>query len=531
MTRTHHRKPAHHRKPGPLGAALVAPFLALAAACSPPPSSAADDSGTTGSTPAAVTPGDPGDPGAVRPGDPRPDPLQPDPLQPGLRQPGATGRAAPGRTPPAPRAVGPASHMVAGLGDPNRLDGSFEEEPQRAGPAPATPATVGTPAAPQASEQPKSKAPIYGGEKDPNARLSVNFGDDKHDFGRARQGEILEHTFELESTGEGPVRIRQASPTCGCVVGGLEVEDAEGEYAPYKMGAPVEPGKKVRLTAKLNTTSKRNKTTVRINVYTNDPIGLTQLTLSAQIEPFIQATPAFVNLGDIKEGAVKTQVIDIRTARGEKVKLEDDPRNKIQVPPGMEVALEPVQADEQGRSDHWRATISVGEGAKEGPLGYQLRLVTDVQMPDAAEKIEKGLPSFYTVTAAVNGRVLGVLSFTPQFLSMGLVRPGQRVPRHVKVISHDPQFDLSNVTVEVQGEKGQELAWAEYFTYSVKPAQGLNNAVDITLQLEGLPDGADGSFRGVMVIHTGHERKPDLNVRFSGVCRSGVTRPISTGGR
>jgi hypothetical protein len=50
----------------------------------------------------------------------------------------------------------------------------------------------------------------------------------------------------------------------------------------------------------------------------------------------------------------------------------------------------------------------------------------------------------------------------------------------------------------------------------------LSNAIDVQLVLEGLPDGSDGSFRGVMVILTGHPTKPELAVRFSGVCRAGV---------
>ena len=37
-----------------------------------------------------------------------------------------------------------------------------------------------------------------------------------------------------------------------------------------------------------------------------------------------------------------------------------------------------------------------------------------------------------------------------------------------------------------------------------------------------VPEGADGSFRGKMIIKTGHPAKPSMEVRFSGVCRAGV---------
>lgn len=373
------------------------------------------------------------------------------------------------------------------------------------------------------------QTPIAGAEKDPDARLSIEFGAEKHDFGAARQGDLLNHTFKLKSTGENPVRIRQTSPTCGCTVSKVSVDDGLGNFGPYKMGDEIPSGREVQIEAALDTTHKTNKTQVRINVYTNDPIGLTQLALTSNIEPFIKATPPFVNMGDIKEGEEKVQVIDIRTSRGEPVMLSEDTSNPIKLPPGMTVDLSPVGPYGDGRSSHWQATVTVGEGANEGPIGYQIRLNSDIEMPEEKAHTPEGPgpvivggAKFYKVSASVNGRVLGALSFTPQFLSMGLVRPGQVVKRNVKVISHDPSFDLSTATVEVRPEAGQELAWKENFSTSLRPAVGLSNAIDVQLVLEGLPDGSDGSFRGVMVILTGHPTKPELAVRFSGVCRAGV---------
>ncbi|MDP6939311.1 MAG: DUF1573 domain-containing protein [Planctomycetota bacterium] len=371
--------------------------------------------------------------------------------------------------------------------------------------------------------------PMAGAEKDPDARLSIEFGAEKHDFGPARQGDILNHTFKLKSTGDNPVRIRQASPTCGCTVSKVAIDDGMGNFGPYKMGDEIPSGREVQIEAALDTSHKTNKTQVRINVYTNDPIGLTQLALTSNIEPFIKATPPFVNMGDIKEGEEKVQLIDIRTSRGEPVMLSDDTSNPIKLPPGMTVDLSPVGPHDDGRSSHWQAKVTVGEGANEGPIGYQIRLNSDFEMPeDKAHTPEGPGPvilggaKFYKVSASVNGRILGALSFTPQFLSMGLVRPGQVVKRNVKVISHDPSFDLSKATVELRPEDGQELAWKENFSTSLRPAVGLSNAIDVQLVLEGLPDGSDGSFRGVMVILTGHPTKPELAVRFSGVCRAGV---------
>jgi hypothetical protein len=113
---------------------------------------------------------------------------------------------------------------------------------------------------------------------------------------------------------------------------------------------------------------------------------------------------------------------------------------------------------------------------------------------------------------------LGVISLDTQYLWLGLVSPGSPVVRNVKLVSQDPSFDLSNVSVTLEDENGEPLQWAEHFSAAINPALG-ENAVDIQLSIDGLPVDSEGSFRGVMVIKTGHPSKSQELVRFAGVCR------------
>lgn len=383
---------------------------------------------------------------------------------------------------------------------------------------------------------------------DPNAKIAIEFGTDRHDFGRAQQGDVLSHTFEMAAGGSSPLIIGQVAPTCGCTLSEVLVESPAGDLIPYVYGDPIEPGRKIHISARLNTSNKKNATQVRVNVTTNDPVRVSSLTLMANVEEFIQATPTIVMLGDIPQGATRTQFVDVRTTRGAKVFLKLDERPGLVLPSGLDVSLSPVEPDEEGRSAHWKVEVNVGADAEEGRLGYQIRLSTDHARPDAteiekknavnqanedqgsADKDGKALPthqvsSNYQVNVAVTGRVLGAMSCSPQFLSMGLVRPGQVVPRTVKLISHDTdfKFNAETMTVEIKGDGGKPLRWAEHFSSTARPAQGVNG-VDVELRLEGLPEGADGSFRGLMVIHTGHPTKKTMEVHFSGVCRAGVVR-------
>ena len=368
------------------------------------------------------------------------------------------------------------------------------------------------------------------GAMNPKAKLSVAFGTETHDFGSARQGDLLEHSFEMQSTGTEDLVIRQVSPTCGCTLGKITYEDEAGEFVEYTLGDPIPPGRKITLSASLDTSGKRNRTNVSINIYNNDPSGLTQLKLLASITPFISATPSFVNFGDTSKDDTKTQTIEIRTSQGEKVMLTLDETRMIPKPAGLEIELVAVNAEEDGRSNHWRATVTAGPGLAEGHLGYALRLTTDLDQPISDAQLERlrlkapdAPPPKYAVTANISGRVLGVLSYTPGFLSMGLVTPGQRVVRTVRLTCHDPERDLSKLTAKIQGERGAELVWADRFSIKVEDVEG-ENAKDVHLTLEGLPEGSDGSFRGELVIETGVPEKPliDPPIRFSGVCRSRI---------
>ena len=52
----------------------------------------------------------------------------------------------------------------------------------------------------------------------------------------------------------------------------------------------------------------------------------------------------------------------------------------------------------------------------------------------------------HRLNVTCTGRVLGLLSHNPQFVSMGVVRPGQVIPRTVRIDVHDQNVNLDNLT-------------------------------------------------------------------------------------
>jgi hypothetical protein len=56
-------------------------------------------------------------------------------------------------------------------------------------------------------------------EEKPEGPLPVaQFAKVEHDFGTINEGESVEYTFQVKNTGEAPLIIQNAQPSCGCTV-------------------------------------------------------------------------------------------------------------------------------------------------------------------------------------------------------------------------------------------------------------------------------------------------------------------------
>jgi poly(3-hydroxybutyrate) depolymerase len=77
---------------------------------------------------------------------------------------------------------------------------------QLEGNKPATAATPATPAATPAEVKPEGPLPV------------IEFADTDHDFGTISEGKKVSYTYKFKNTGEAPLIIQNAQPSCGCTV-------------------------------------------------------------------------------------------------------------------------------------------------------------------------------------------------------------------------------------------------------------------------------------------------------------------------
>lgn len=69
-------------------------------------------------------------------------------------------------------------------------------------PAPAQTTATPTPA----EDKPAGPLPV------------IQFETDDHDFGTIAEGQLVEYTYKFKNTGEAPLIIQSAQPSCGCTV-------------------------------------------------------------------------------------------------------------------------------------------------------------------------------------------------------------------------------------------------------------------------------------------------------------------------
>ncbi len=364
-------------------------------------------------------------------------------------------------------------------------------------------------------------------DHDEGPRLTYELGQEKHEFGRLMEGSVAEHTFELSNTGNEELIIKQVKPTCGCTVAEVFAEGDDGQMVRYTFGDPIAIGRKVHFPAKLHTKNKSGHQNTRINIFSNDPRGTIQLGLVADVDPFFNVAPRFLNFGQVSVGDVVEQKATISASRGEALTLTLE---ELSMPAGAQIDLTPVNPDAEGRSARWDLSVKIGPDLVEGNLARSLVVKSDVPIPGADINVD-GTPATYQASITLSAQVVGPFSYSPPYLSMGLVRPGQVQVRTVQIECHDDEFLFQDhapvvrvVGLQNPGEDTfREWEYAGQFTPTVRPVEG-KNAIDVELRLEGMPDDATGSFRGTLLVELGHKDKKQIALVITGVCRGGPAK-------
>ncbi len=365
----------------------------------------------------------------------------------------------------------------------------------------------------------------------PTGTLALATGEDTKVFGELLEGDTASHVFQLQNSGEHPVVIQRVKPSCGCTAAEIELLGDAGQKSIYQLGDEIPPGTKFELAAELKTAGRRGKMRTNIAIYSNDVGSPFKLQLEADVKPVLVVEPTLLDFQRITSSDVKEGTIKVSTTELDPFMLTLD-ESRVTEP--LTVELKAIDPDAEGKSKSWEVHAKLGPNIPEGIRRYPLRLITDLPQDspvhDHAHDHDHGEGedeadhpvSYRELTANIQAQVTGLVIATPNFISLGLVRPGMPVERSVKIESLDEAFALPSApATRLTSLTGGQFAMADSFTIDVKPLEE-GKMLEVTVKLEGLPDDFEGSFGGMVQIDVGHPTKESLNIRFSGVSKKGI---------
>lgn len=109
-------------------------------------------------------------------------------------------------------------------------------------------------------------------ELNPSEGPVITFTEEVFDFGEIDQGDIVEHTFVFENTGNVPLIISNAKGSCGCTI------------PSYKKDEPIAPGEKSEMLVRFNSRGKSGIQSKTVTIYSNAQNNPARIRIKASIQ-------------------------------------------------------------------------------------------------------------------------------------------------------------------------------------------------------------------------------------------------------
>lgn len=397
-------------------------------------------------------------------------------------------------------------------------------------PLPADPA-YGPPPGPEAGVPVEPSGPV--GELVIPEDLSVI------DFGSLVQGESRTRELEFSNTGVGPLKVSAARPSCGCTTSKIQRLSADGQRTDYVFDSELAPGEKLLIEVGVNTEGKQGAWEGTVTLFTNDTSRTDMIKLKASIQPFFVLQPSpYLNFDKLFVNDSATRRLTITSPVAERFALALSPTSSL--PEYLKVSLEPKDPID-GRAPSWDLVATLGPGAPEMPSNnWPILLESDVPM-EGSLPLADGSRRNHQVTVYSLANVVGLVNAEPNYISFGIVPPGDERVKVATIKIQDPTFVLGEVPVRV---RGQTDAMTEVLLAHTRTAWSRNDAGEPVVQMTifDLPESFAGPFGGFLDIDVGHPSKATISLPFTGVCRETVARPappppaangagVSAGGR
>lgn len=301
------------------------------------------------------------------------------------------------------------------------------------------------------------------------------------EFPEVIQGAVLDLKLPVENTGDAPLLLTRAEPSCGCTVMLLPKE-------------PIAPGAKVEVALRFDSTEKLGQQSLQLLLYSNDPTQndmgrfCTQLFVQGGVRSVYRIAPAGAFFGEFVRGARAEERVITVTGQQE-ARRGFTARLTSQAPDHLEVTTEPVPGGEGGRPKGVKVKLRLLPHAPPGELSHLVELATDVP-----EQPRLRIP----VVGIVIGRVVA-----PEGVSLLRVQRDLGTERRVPIERRDGQEGLRLVRTSAS------VPWLEVSAETVN-----GQRTDLVLRVP--PGAPPGPFSGVVRVVLDEPDQPLLELPVFG---------------
>jgi uncharacterized cupredoxin-like copper-binding protein len=86
----------------------------------------------------------------------------------------------------------------------------------------------------------------------------LSFSESQHDFGKVKEGKVVDYTFKFKNSGKGVLEVNNVSTSCGCTVASISSKI-------------LKPGEEGTLLVELDTKGREGRMNRNITIQSNDP--------------------------------------------------------------------------------------------------------------------------------------------------------------------------------------------------------------------------------------------------------------------
>jgi hypothetical protein len=141
------------------------------------------------------------------------------------------------------------------------------------------------------------------------AQPKITFEETMYDWGRALEGENINHVFKFQNTGKKVLKISKVNTSCGCT-------------AALASSDEIKPNDSGEINVSFNSTGRMGVQSKTIYVASNDPANSNvTLTIKGEVYVLLRVEPRSVNFGDIPRGKSKTMSVKIIPWGGTKFQI------------------------------------------------------------------------------------------------------------------------------------------------------------------------------------------------------------------